>query len=305
MFWQATSDTLVTIGCDDQGMTRMPFHLRLKHERRLRRWTQRELAGRSLLNRWLISHLEHRRRLPNREHVVRLAKAFGLRPDELLGSTSLRATPRPRPSWHRSKLWRRFAPRRGRYVLDRERDNWVRLRAARKGYRAQYDQWLPRALEHQGRDGFSEFLHFACCGSGLEMVSWLKLMTVGILSYFSLMRLGWRRLPIIEEPSNDLVGDLLWPALVLEGPLLCALFPQVRVLTPDGPFRMDLLACVRVGKSLIWVNIEVDGPYHRADRDERRRKFIGLPRVKLTEEDVCASDFIDRLFEKLAIAVAA
>ncbi len=286
-------------GWHHEAMDRMPFHLRLRHERKKRGWTQKELALRARVSRTQICHFERNRRLPRDWELARLAAAFGVARFKL-GEVA----PGGRTAWRQTALWKRFRPRPGRYVLDRERHNWVRLRAARKAYGELYERLFEQAISRHGRLAFAELLRYACCGSGMEMLSWLRLLELALISYVSLAGLGWRRLPVIEDPSGEVVGDRLWPALVLEGPFLVALFPQVRVLTVAGPYRMDFLACVRLSDRLAWVNIEIDGPYHCSILDEQRRKAIGLPRVKLTEEDLLAPDFMDRFWSKLSRAVS-
>ncbi len=280
-------------------MDRTPFHRRLRKERKLRGWSQLELARRAELSRPQVTHYERGTRIPPKKHVERLSRAL---------STPLQCeAPAPEkcgwPAWKLSRLWERFTPHPRRYRLDRERDNWVRLLAARKAYPSLYRLCVARVLERHGRKAFNEFLHFACCGSGFEMLGWLLILDFALISYVSLARLKWRRLPVIEEPSGDLVGGELWPVMVFEDPFLCALFPQVRVRTSAQPYRMDLLACIRVGMRLVWLNVEFDGPFHETGYDRKRQAFIGLPRVRITEEDVLSPDFKQRFLNKLAAAV--
>ncbi|GMU56322.1 MAG: hypothetical protein AMXMBFR33_54680 [Candidatus Xenobia bacterium] len=280
----------------------MPFHIRPRQERRRRGWTQKELALRARVSRAQISHFERNTRPPRDVQVVRLAGALGISPLELRGGSCLQAAEAGWAEWLMTSLWRRFSPRPGRYRLDRERDNWVRLRAARKVYPEHYNRYLTLALERLGRKALTDLLRYACCGSGMEMLSWLRLLELALISYVSLARVGWRSLPVLEDPSGEVVGDRLWPALVLEGPFLVALFPQVRVLTSAGPYRMDFLACVRLSDRLVWLNVEVDGPYHCSKLDDKRQKAIRIPRVKLTEDDLLAPDFLDRFWSKLGRA---
>jgi hypothetical protein len=94
------------------------------------------------------------------------------------------------------------------------------------------------------------------------------------------------------------------PAFVFKDPFLCALFPQVRLKPWDSiSYRLDFLACVRWEGHLIWVDVEIDGAGHHSSQDATRTADLRLPRVKLTEEDVCAPDFMARLQRKLIEAV--
>ncbi|GMU54346.1 MAG: hypothetical protein AMXMBFR33_34920 [Candidatus Xenobia bacterium] len=279
-------------------MDRTPFHRHLRKERKLRGWTQSELARTARVPRSQIAHYELGTRMPPADHVARLAAALGIAIEAPIPPPGKGGW----PAWKLSALWERFTPHPRRYRLDRERDSWVRLLAARKAYPLLYGLHFPRVVALHGRAALTELLHFACCGSGLEMMAWLRILEFAVISYVSLARLGWRRLPVIEEPSGDVVGDRLWPVLAFEQPFLCALFPQVRVRTPGQPYRMDLLACLRVGDRLVWLNVEIDGPLHDSEYDRKRQIAIGLPRVRLTEDDVCARNFKQRFLEKLAAA---
>lgn len=283
-------------------MHREPFHRRLRKRRALRSWSQHELARRAGIPRSQLAHYELGTRQASDDHVARLAAALRVAPEALAPTPA----PPPRkggwPAWKLSTLWERFTPHPRRYRLDRERENWVRLLAARKTYPLLYPLYLGRVLTLHGRQAFTELLHYACCGSGLEMMAWLRILDFAMISYVSLARLGWRRMAVLEYPSGDVVGDRLWPVLVFKEPFLCALFPQVRVRTPIQDYRMDLLACIRVGDRLVWLNVEIDGPEHDSEYDLTREAAIGLPRVKVTREDIRARDFKRRFLQKLADA---
>ena len=123
-----------------------------------------------------------------------------------------------------------------------------------------------------------------------------------ILSYVPIPRLGWSKLPIVQESTGAVIGHRPWPVIVFQKPMLCAFFPQVSVQA-GRIYRMDFLACVRLGRSVVFANIEVDALGHDSRFDRERAKAIGLPRVKLSAEDVLAPDFIERLFARLAEAL--
>lgn len=75
------------------------------------------------------------------------------------------------------------------------------------------------------------------------------------------------------------------------------MFPQVSL--QGLKHRLDFLVCVRLPDRCVWLNLEVDGTGHKPRNDAERAAAIGLPRVKLTEADILAKDFEQRLLEKL------
>lgn len=290
-----------------------PFNLILKQARHARRWTQRELARRSGVPRSLISLYEINQRHPNPKYAARLETTLGLRNGCLLPPTTKR--PRGWPRWKKTRFWNRFCPHPKRHILERQRDNWYRLRAARKTDPVLYD-WCMAQIRAQGhRPALAEFLRYMACDTGLEILSKLHLVALtAMLTYVPISRLGWDRLPIVVESTGDVVGHKHWPALVIEKPMLIALFPQVPLktagkLTPTGEnpkfdvVRVDFLACIRLPDGCHWVHVEVDGGWHASKLDDERAKEIGLPRVKLTEADIRAHDFLDRLVAKIQQAL--
>lgn len=267
----------------------------------MRGWTQAMMARRSGLTRSLVSHLENGTRVPTSGQRTALVKALQL-PGDILGQAPSGTRHGGWPDWQQTALWARFLPRPRRYQHDRERPNWMRLRAAQKEYPELYQRVYRACLARHGRRLLAELIHYGSCGSGLEALTWLRLLEAVTLSYVSPARLGWARLPVLEQPSGHVIGDRLWPAFVIEKPFLCALLPQVR-LKPwdDNSYRLDFLACVRLDHRLVWADVEVDGIGHDSRGDKKRTASLRLPRVSLTDEDVCAPNFMERLIWKLQV----
>jgi transcriptional regulator with XRE-family HTH domain len=63
----------------------------LEAERRLRRWTQTELAFYADLSQGEISRFERRRALPSPRHAARLGHVLGVRPETLLDDVDVTA----------------------------------------------------------------------------------------------------------------------------------------------------------------------------------------------------------------------
>ncbi len=279
------------------------FHIQLKEERTRRGWTQAELARRTGMTRSQISHLESSSLCPTYQQRASLLSAMHL-PKDTLGYARPLSKPGGWPRWLRGDLWERFLKRPGRYRLDRDRENWTRLRAGKKQYRRIYDQLSAACQLKHGRQVLRDLFHFGCIESGLEAIAIFQTLLTGIVSYVPLSRLGWRRMPVVEHPSGDIVGDRLWPVIVIEQPFLCALFLQVRLQVPENThYRLDFLACVKLEDGLHWVDIEVDGTGHDPTKDKIRTAQLRLPRVTLEEDDVLATDFPSRLQQKILQAI--
>ncbi len=280
------------------------FHHDLKFERLQRAWSQRELARRANLTRTLVSLIESGIRIATPSHRTQLIRALGLGRDTL-GPSHPRGHKGGWPNWQQTRLWETFRRRPERYRVDRDRPNWQRFRAARKQYGRLYDELLKSAIARVGKLALADLLHFGCCESGLEALLWLRLLVAGaILSWVAAARLGWCRMPMVDL-DNHVLNDRLWPAFVLSEPFLCALLPQVRLRPWDSkPYRLDFLACVRTASGLVWVNVEVDGAGHDTRWDRKRTAALRLPRVSLSEEDILADNFLERLQTRLLRAVA-
>ncbi|MEW6278352.1 MAG: helix-turn-helix transcriptional regulator [Candidatus Eremiobacterota bacterium] len=281
---------------------KIAFHIALRRERQKRGWTQKQLAQRAGLARTAITDLELARQRPTPQRVQRLAAALAI-PVSVLGEP-LPRNPVGRPNWMHSDLWRLFGRQRGRYRLDRERESWVRLRAARKECPWLFDQLLRSALVTRPRTEILDFLHYASCDSGIEALGWLHLLAskAVVVSYVALTHLGWCRFPVVDL-SGKLVGHRLWPVLVSE-PYPCALFPQVRVQTPEV-YRLDFLALVRIANRTLELDVEIDGSGHDPASDGRRERALGIRAVRFTREEVASADFLHRLIDRLRVEAEA
>lgn len=244
-----------------------------------------------------LSHYETGMRFPSLEKAARLEQALMLRTGHL-GATVRPQRARGASAWRRSKLWKRFCPHPGRYRVERDRDNWVRMRAAQRLNPVLYYQCLQTALQRHGRRALSEFLHYASCDSGPEMLSWLLLLAgTAQIAYVPIARLGWDRLAIIQPSNGAVVGHLPWPALVFEHPVPMALFPQVSLQRVG--YRLDFLVCIRRKEGCSWAILEIDGAAHDPTTDPSRTQTLALPTLRIKTDELYQESFESRLLERL------
>ncbi len=276
-----------------------PFHTKIRELRRERGWTQEQLAARVNRRRHRVASLETGRRIPTRDEVRAYARIFGLSVHEL-----------EPPARHPTRQVR--ARRRGVYRLFRARlprvkraaqvPAWVRILHARRVYGQLAEQLVKRTRQRADRPVIRRLLPACWPGSRDEAMVLLHALGQGaMLEEFSLMRLGYRTLPVIDD-TQRIVGDRPVVGLLLEGDPPILLFPQVSVLLvdrpPDYPYRsatMDFLVAVFVRGLIRWIHLEVDGDGHDSRLDLVRARLIGLPRLKVRPEDLMRSDFLDWL----------
>ncbi|MCW5868148.1 MAG: hypothetical protein KIS61_12890 [Candidatus Eremiobacteraeota bacterium] len=64
------------------------------------------------------------------------------------------------------------------------------------------------------------------------------------------------------------------------------LWPQVRLRTSVGAFRVDALVLVKIETKVAWFILEVDGPHHQPERDRLRNEAIALPEVRFSQAEI-------------------
>ena len=110
--------------------------------------------------------------------------------------------------------------------------------------------------------------------------------------------LGYRGQPIIDA-RGQLLGERKLPGLQgrIQG-LRYLLWPQVGLRPRSATFRLDGLMLVQAGASCIWCDLEFDSSLHDLARDQSRAKLIGLPEIRLSEQDVEAVRVVERVYEQ-------
>ncbi|GMU56592.1 MAG: hypothetical protein AMXMBFR33_57380 [Candidatus Xenobia bacterium] len=272
-------------------MKLVPFNTRLKTARQMLKLTQAELAERAQMRRHRLADLEQGRRFPTPQEVARLTRALRLPPGALEATEP--------PSRAVSQAHRLFGSRLPDPKPERARPTWIRLLHASRCHRQLY-LWLTKPVRQRTDYPLvRRFLREAVSDSRFEVLAWLHLLKHNLKTeWLAPLRCSFRTHPVFDGRSS---GDLRWPALVGTDPFPVVLFPQLPLLVPGGPRRLDLLIGVRLSrKRTVWANGEVDGPLHDAADDAERTVQIALPRLEMGRQDILSPDFVDRLWQRLS-----
>lgn len=176
------------------------------------------------------------------------------------------------------------------YYAKRGRDSYKRLNAARRAYPELMARIEAAIAQREDRFDVECFLRDAAFDSRAEFAATSRWLTLpSITGWASPQRWGFRKHPVIDPDSGDVIGDLQFPALYLLEQTM-VLFPQLHLKVPGWP-RLDFLAGRRTRRGVHWWNIEIDGNGHNGSEDEERRLAIGLQVLRYTEAEVLAPDF--------------
>lgn len=265
----------------------------LREEHRLSQAELAELAG---LSQQFVSDLERGLCRGTRASLELLCKALGLDVDEAIRRTGWSPAVKGRPNRTlERRLEAAFAPP-GLYTPPFERSVAQRLMTARKQY--------PDILAHlefilsERRDlkELSAFMAEWPTESVLELLHlyWLCCLAMkGAL--LSPSRMGCS-LDLYDWESRRHVGHLLMRSLAAElNGLSVVAWAQVPVRVRDAEgnlhhFRVDNLLGLMGSLGAVWCVLEVDGAGHDPRKDAERTALLGLPVLRVSEEELLRED---------------
>lgn len=278
-----------------------PIGRRLKDLRKERELSLIELSQKAGLNFRRLSEIERGERNPLREQLERLAKYLMRTFDGLVGGTDW--VP-PEELKRQRDAFRKLAKELKvpyRYLAPPGKMH-SRHEAALREF-AETTERLTRQVDARpDADEVRRLLAHLSCDSGPELVWMLWLLAMGGRPIRGSTReVGFRAHAVLRGETWEDVADCEIPGLALEiGGLKCALFFQVWIATAKGLRRLDGLGVVGRGAAVHAVDFEVDGPGHRARKDEGRQTGIRMKAVRITVNDLVSADFPDR-FEYLVL----
>lgn len=240
-----------------------------------RGWSIRELAARSEIDhRQLSRYEEGTRGLPG-EHRLVLAREFQCHPSDIMAEPA-KAPGRPKRA-HGELVSRFVVP--GSYdptCGDRPLAHY--LPAARKA-----NPELMCTLERDTDPDWRFFLARAPGNSGFEASLVMRAMNEGAgATDAAPLEVGFTRFPVVNhEDERTIVGHCRVPALATRDWLMLL---QVTVATPRI-YRMDGLIIV-TNPVRTFINFEADGRGHNNIWEEQRTRAIGLPTLRVSEDDV-------------------
>lgn len=253
--------------------------------RKIRGWTQKDLAGhlgvdRTTLAKWEVG-LE---RVPARA-LANVAHTLGVEPEQLQPQWTGRP---PIVGLPRGPLYVPPYPTKGTVEEMLALGPISRSLAGQIGKRP--------ALELELRERFPR-------DSPWELLAAYHLLVAGTeLEFWSTDELGCPLL-VTELTGFQAAGGGLRHALVWRLPNETMVFlPQVplAVVSQSRSYRPDFLVLC-LGKNKLWVDVEIDGKFHRetANEDARRTHGLGLPVRRYSNSLLLTPDFPQRLLNDL------
>ncbi len=252
------------------------MHIIKQRRKELNNLTLTDLASRIGVPKQTLSDIEAGLYLPSPEVARKLEKELKITglPDtsQLLSDRESRAFHRPRPFRLKPVDQRCWS------VIE------TRLQFQLRKLKLQQEllDWLKR---HVSADSVTECLSYCC------------LLKAGATRVFANPhRLGFQRQSVLNSDGLALSDELLVAFRWKVDDHPCLLWPQVKVLTGTGQFRLDYLILYR-GQ---WYNLEIDGPVHNAADDEYRRRALGMPDIRISHRTVTALQFTTCLSKALS-----
>ncbi len=281
--------------------TSFAFMLRtLRKERKLR---QSDVAAATDIPARRISYYENEHAVPNSEELIRFARFFNRSVDQLgilpLKLRRGRSGHTPLPPGYLKQFGR--AP--ARYRAPRDVSMHARLHTALQRGLVE-EELVARLLSEPG---FAALAREAECDSADESVFWLTAADQGAqFLRVSHARVGWTSCSIVRPGSSECLCSRPWPALYVTSPVAMVFFPQVRVRTPGGLFRLDANVAITVapGQSEFF-GLEINGDGHDQRSDKERAIRLKMPVVYLTLEDLKTDDLAGLIYQRYLGARAA
>jgi transcriptional regulator with XRE-family HTH domain len=250
---------------------------------------QAEIARRTQIDKRRLSQIELDKRDPTPEEVQRLA-GLGLWDNKTY------AARRPTRCYTSEWIQRPHAAKRhSSHPLS------ARIARARKTFGPMIERLLASLGQGKERAVRKDFLDNSCLDSAPELLFWLLLLAAGGRPrWLPPSRTGFRRLPILDPSTRQIISDARFPCLEseLDGLSLLA-FPQLTVLARGRQYRLDGLLGLKVNRQKVWINLEIDGLGHENRFDEERATNLGLPSIRLTSKELSSPDALRLLKERL------
>lgn len=247
----------------------------LRKNREAKRLSGRAVASLTGISQATLSRLENDRRPPTEAEWHTLRQHLALP----------KAPPREMPLPSAATIWRVPAPR---LSCTSPIGFSARAYRARESFGPIWKEQLALLESREDARLSWRFLNDSGSDSGPEAMFWVLLIATGARPcWYPPVKAGFRKFPIVDRSrKRRAAGDLRHPCLELrrDGYRLL-LFPQVRVVTPQGLYVLDALVLFRRGRQREWLNLEIDGSGHDGERDVARQEHLGLLTLR-----VCAAE---------------
>lgn len=246
--------------------------------RKHRSLTQEQLAQELGIPRSVLCQYETGARRPSRQTLHRIEQLLNACLDDA-------------PYVRTQTLSQRFPNPKPRLAPPGRSPSWQRLA-----------QQHPELLTRLGKPP-DEWVSWIATDSALECLAWLQLYRAGAKLHY--------QSPLIKGyPGPPLVGDQLkgahprspthplapLPCLYLDQPPVAYVaWPQASIRTAWKTYRLDALMLIAYKQQRAWCALEIDGPGHRFDQDERRTESIGMPFLRFVSAEIYDLHFAEHL----------
>ena len=253
------------------------FHRTLSYAIWDRKITLRRLEEVTDIPNSRLSRLQRGHTTPSTEERVILARIFPKVASKLLHSYS-----RPDNFGHEMlAAGQRFWPRQEVFYPPADRPSRVRFKAATRSFASEcsvLEYLLAQREDLQKIDFFCDQLSL---GSSLECLKIMTLFAQGAVPAYLEPVLAPSPLPhpLVCPRTRKYVGNRPLPCLQLSSQIW---YPQVSVSTPQV-FTLDFLVH---DSTSAWSVLEIDGAGHVKRDDEERTLALGIPVVRVSEQEV-------------------
>ena len=262
---------------------------RLRAARKLQNRTQDCVGAAAGLSQSRMSQIELGKRYPTSEEWKKLQAILGAL---ALGALPPRNLPAPSEGW-------RIRPRR---ISSSAYPFSSRRRSAQKKFGSLFERRLEAVLSREDGDLAQQFLEQAGLDSSLEALVWTLFLEAGARPCsWSISNAGFEAHRVVDLATKLNRTHAPRPCLEMDfADFGLLLFPQVSVDVRTAYYRLDALACLRAGEERIWLNLEFDGRGHDPEFDSERQQKLGLPTIRLSQEDVTSTEPLIQLERKLS-----
>lgn len=251
-------------------MFRPQFHIEMRKQRERFGLTQSAAAKLCGLtsDRWC--HLEIGFRNPSEDEFKTLCSKLGIK--------NVSTGPKSANRELRKNGNRRFLKAK-RYFAPRDRESYVRYRAAQKSYPTQMRQLGELVWSRPDAPFLEYFCHNVQFDSGLEVLFLMHLLAQGAKPMWGVpLALGHLPHPVIDPRNFEEVGQRQHLCLGREDTIY---FLQVTFRCTET-IRVDILRRYRGG----WSVVELNGRGHDGSKDSFRALLLGLPVLQINEAEV-------------------
>ena len=266
---------------------------RIARGRSNRQLAQRELAFLCQTSRSRVCDWELDRRTPTQTEWARIVEHLGI-PYSWLEKLRLDLTELE------TNVTTLFPQKRmGLYLQPRDRKTFIRLLAFRRSHKEEFDRIWAELKQSPYWPLIRRFLLYVPTDGQQEVETWMRLLIkLHKPIWVSMLKLGYRRLPVVDPIDRRNVCDGRMPALLREHPdRPGVIVPQVPLLCENEVLRPDGLITVHAHGKTRHCGMEIDRVPVYSDEARARADKMRMPILRYSHTDIRHPDFDVRLWD--------